>query len=260
MTDELNLTEQVKNIINAALIGGDTNPLNTSIMIELEQNTGKPLLVELQDGYARKASDCWNPGGTSSGRLQLYLGIIDPATPFKISPKNQRIHLPTTTYVKYDGSPYHPNMTEVLETEEGNIVLGWSEIPDTHTNWNLKSKLSSRDEAGTVREMQLLEGEKVEQYFSEKFDGEWIPFYLHSCVLLGYDPSPQTKGKIVENIRRMEENAKPSLDHNEQIQKKIAEARELKLDQGIWSYESQPGVTINGPVYLNELCRKYKVE
>ncbi len=257
MISEQNLTERVKHLINATVMNTDTNPLNTSIMLELKQNTGKPLLVELQDGHARRGSGCWDYGGTSHGRLQLYLGIIDQFTPFRLSSESRRVHFPTTDYVKFDGSPFHPQMVDVLEKEEGNIVLRWNEIPDTCANWNLKSKLPERLKRGSVREMNLLLGEQVEHYFSEKFSGEWIPFYLHCCTILDYDVSPQTKGKVVENIRKIEEKAR--VDHNEQIKRKLVEARELKLDQGNWNYEPRPGITINGPKYLAELCKRYEI-
>ena len=130
------------------------------------------------------------------------------------------------------------------------------ELPDTSANWMLKSKLPLGEKQGNVRTMQILIGEDVERYFQQSRTTAYLHAHLHACLLLGYDPSPETKGKLVEHIRLMEAKKTP----RETMQEKLQEARDLKLDQRDWSYDYQPGITINGPKYLAALYEKYKIK
>lgn len=253
---KVKLEDRIKLLINTAILEQDTDPLNSSLTMELKARTGQLILVELEDANAREGKGCFDYGGSYPTRLQRYMGVVDKFAPFGINKDSKTIQLPTTQYVEQDLSGMKRYQQPWL-LEELPIILKWNEFPDTYANNQLRSKLAPGEENGFIRTLRLLVGEEAEKHFQEQ---GYTPDFLRGCLLLDYDASPQTKGKVVESIRTMENKEKPSFDHKETMQQKLALARELKLDQGTWSYQAQPGVMINGPIYLAELCRKYEVK
>ncbi len=247
---KVKLEDQIKHLVNTAMLDQDTDPLNTSLTMELKGKTGQPILVELEDANARRGTGCNDQGGSYATRTQRYLGIIDQHVPFGINKDSKTIQLPTIKYVAQDVNGMDP-FQQPWSLEELPIMLKWDELPDTLANNRYKSKLGPGEEMGFIRTLRLLVGEDAEQYFRAGY----TPDFLRGCVLLGYDASAQTKGKVVTAIKQMDEKGSAK----ESMQKKLAEARELKLDQGNWTYDSQPGITVNGSMYLTDLCRKYEV-
>ncbi len=248
---KVKLKDRIKHLVNTAILEEDTDPLNTSLTLELKAKTGQVIFVELEEANARRGTGCNDQGGSYATRMQRYLGIIDQHVPFGINKDSKTIQLPTIKYVAQDVNGMD-HFQQPWSLEELPIMLKWDELPDTLANNRYKSKLAPGEEMGFIRTLRLLVGEEAEQHFREGY----TPDFLRGCVLLGYDASPQTKGEVVTAIKQMDEKGSAK----ESMQKKLAEAHELKLDQGTWSYDLQPGITINGPVYLNDLCRKYEVK
>ncbi len=190
MDEKLNLVELVTSAVNTVIEKGDINPLVGKINAYFSLRIGQPLLIQLEDGTVMKPQGCWNPGGTSYGKLQSHYGIIDKDLQFRISDEHKKIQFPTKTYITTVGSQFNLTRNNPLEVEEGNITISFGELPDTYANWKLKSKADFATavpcleiDHDWIREFRIFTGEEVERFLR----GENADHYRRCYRLLGHE-------------------------------------------------------------------------
>ena len=59
---KVKLEDKIKLLVNTAMLEEDTDPLNTSLTMELKARTSQLLLVELEDAHSRRGTGCFDYG------------------------------------------------------------------------------------------------------------------------------------------------------------------------------------------------------